>query len=71
LHIQFVDGNACGFATAEAEAVVTQADFHRVAKRGETKDFDFFAFEQTHFQQALHNAIVAGNGRDGAALAAL
>ena len=58
-----------GFDAAEAQAVIAQTNFHRVAERGEADDLDFLAFQQAHFHQALDKAVLAVDGRDAAAAA--
>ena len=56
------DVDAGGLDAAQAEAVVAEAHFHRVAERGEADDLDLLAFEQAHFHQALDEAVVAVDG---------
>src|SRR5437762_11671870 len=53
------DGHARRFAAAQAEAVVAEADFHRIAERSEAEHFNFFAFEKAHFEKALDDGILA------------
>src|SRR5262245_30486422 len=56
--------NTGGFAAAEAQAVITQANFHRVAQRRKADDLDCFPFDQAHFQQALHQRTVSLDAHD-------
>jgi hypothetical protein len=63
------DEDAGRFAAAEAEAVVAQADFQRVAERGHVGDFDLFPFENAHLEQALYEGVVALDRLDSAASA--
>ena len=44
---------------AEAEARVVQTDFQRITQRRKTDDLDFLAFQQAHFQETLHQAVLA------------
>ena len=59
--------DAGGVAAAEGQPGGAQADFHRVAQRGETDDFDFFAFEHTHVEEPLDQGRIALEGKDPAA----
>src|SRR6266542_2623919 len=52
------------FAAAQTQAVVAQADLHRVAERSEAEHLDLFALEQAHLQKALHNRVVTLERRD-------
>jgi hypothetical protein len=61
--------NTGGFTAAQAQAVVAQPDFNGIAERGDICDLDFFPFEQSHLQQALHQGIVPRNRLNSAALA--
>ncbi|HZZ79606.1 MAG TPA: hypothetical protein VFE62_13880, partial [Gemmataceae bacterium] len=65
------DTNAGGFTATQAEAVVAQADFHRVAQRREAEDLDDFVFEQAHFHHALQDDIVAVEAINAGTLALL
>src|SRR5690349_14948200 len=66
---QHFDGDAGGLTAAEAEAVVTQADLHGVAERGEADDLDFLAFEEAHLEEALDEGVLALDGVDAGSLA--
>ena len=51
--------DARSLGLAEAEAIVAEADFHRIAQRSEADDFNFLAFEQAHFHDPLDERVVA------------
>ncbi len=62
------DSNTSGFGLAQAEAVVAEADFERIAQRCKANQFDWLAFEQAHFHKALHQTAAAADRRDTAVL---
>src|SRR5262245_37740702 len=62
------DGDAGSFGAPQAQAIIAQADFHRIAQGGKAKHLDLFALEQTHLEEALHESVFAGDGLDGGAL---
>jgi hypothetical protein len=62
-------GHTGGFTAAEAQAIIPQADFHRIAEGGKTQHLDFFPFQQAHFQESLNQKIIPLNGSDKSALA--
>ena len=59
--------DAGGFDAAQAQAVIAQAHFHRIAQRREADHFDLLAFEQTHFHEALDKAVLPVRRRCGRA----
>jgi hypothetical protein len=61
-------GNTGSFGAAEAQAIIAQADFHRVAKGSEAEHLDFLPLQEAHFQQALHEVVIPVNGFNAAAL---
>lgn len=63
--------DAGGFIAAKAEAVITQANFHRPAQRREAENFDFLVFEQAHLHHALQDGVVALQAVDASPLAFL
>src|SRR5262249_38051660 len=71
LSLRHSDSDAGRLAAAQAEAIVAQADLHRVAERGEADDLQLFTVEQAHLQEALHESVIASKGLDGGPLAAL
>jgi hypothetical protein len=62
-------GDAGCLTTAQAEAIIPEANFHRVAERSEPQHFDWLPFEQTHLQEPLNQDVAAGNGLDTCSLA--
>src|SRR5712691_9936140 len=52
-----LDGNAGRLALAEAEAIIAQSHFDRVAERSETEYLDLLALHQPHFQQSLSQRV--------------
>jgi hypothetical protein len=64
-----VDLHAGRFASAQAEQIIAQADFERVAQWSQAHDLDFLAFKQPHLHEPLHERILTLEGRDSAALA--
>src|SRR5262245_24191198 len=58
------DGNACRFPAAQAEAIVAEANVHRITQRREPDHLDLFPLEQAHLQEALHKGIIALDGFD-------
>jgi hypothetical protein len=62
-------GNTGGFLEAQAQAEISQSNLHGAAKQCEPQHFDFFSFDQAHFQKTLNHGIIAGHGIDAATLA--
>ena len=54
---------------AQAQPIILKSNLHWIAHRREAEDFDHFAFEQPHFEDALDDRIVAIDGIDAGALA--
>src|SRR5262249_44135664 len=54
---------------AQAEAVVAQPNFQRIAQRRDADDFHFRAFEEAHLQESLHQCVTAHDRFDGRPLA--
>jgi hypothetical protein len=64
-----LNSNPCGFAAAEAEAIVAQANLDGIAQGGNRNNLDVFPFEEAHFEQALDEGIVTLERLDATALA--
>jgi hypothetical protein len=46
--------DASGFAAAQTQARIAQADFQWIAQGSQGDNFDLFALEQPHLHKALH-----------------
>jgi hypothetical protein len=60
--------NSGSFTAAQAEAVIAQANFDRVTKRGDVDYVDLLAFQQSHFQEPLNEAVIPADVVDGGLL---
>jgi hypothetical protein len=65
------DTYAGGFIAAQTQAVITQANLHRVSQRSEADDFNLLVFEYAHFHQALKDEIIPEQAFDAGTLAFL
>jgi hypothetical protein len=63
------NADAGGFAATQAQAIVLQTDLHRTTERREAENFQFFPFENTHFEEALNNEVIARDGFNACPLA--
>jgi hypothetical protein len=57
------------FLASQAEAIITQKDFHRVAQGGNAQHLDFFTLQDTHLQQPLDKGIASLDRFDPGSLA--
>src|SRR5262245_2001529 len=65
------DADLGGLGPAEAEAIILQANLHRVAQGCEADDLDLATFEQTHLVETLNDGVLAVDGLDRRTLACL
>jgi len=64
LHLGGEEATGASVAAVASEAGVTEADFDRVAERGEGNKFDLLALHQPEFVEPLHQPRLPGQGHD-------
>jgi hypothetical protein len=54
-----VDVDSASFTAAQAEAIIADQEFHRIAERGKADDLNLLPGEESHFQDSLNYCVSA------------